>query len=45
MRKKIKYDTIEELPLEELEGQIRVEGQFRFDLSLLIYVGLRRIYA
>ena len=28
MREKTKLKTIEEIPLEELEGQVRVEGEF-----------------
>ena len=39
MRKKTKYETTEEILLDELESQVRVEGQFRIDFSLLIYKG------
>ena len=39
MRDKTKYEVIEEIPLEEPESQVRVEGQFHFDFSLFIYDG------
>ena len=36
MRDKTKYDIIEEIPLEELESQVRVEGQFHIDCHVPI---------
>ena len=33
MREKQKFKTIEEIPLEELESQVLVEGQFIIDWS------------
>ena len=33
MREKPKYKTLEEIPLEEIESQIREEGQFIIDCS------------
>ena len=37
MREKIKLKTIEEIPVVELESQLRDEGELSIDSSLLIF--------
>ena len=38
IREKTKLETIEEIPLEEIESQVKVEGQLCVDFSQLTVV-------